>query len=53
MFGLGLADDIWHLRPRTKLLAQVAAAGLVLSTGLVYPMRESWWINFAISLIWS
>jgi len=52
MFGLGLADDIWHLRPRTKLLAQVAAAGLVLSTGLVYPMRESWWINFAISLIW-
>ena len=52
MFALGLADDVWHLRPRTKLLVQIATAALVLSCGVVYPMRESWWINFTISLVW-
>jgi UDP-GlcNAc:undecaprenyl-phosphate/decaprenyl-phosphate GlcNAc-1-phosphate transferase len=52
MFGLGLADDIWHLRPRTKLLVQIAGAVLVLNCGVVYPLRESWWLNLLVSLFW-
>src|SRR5678815_5098653 len=52
MFGLGLADDLWHLRPRTKLLVQVGGALLVLNSGAVYPLRESWWLNLVVSLFW-
>ena len=52
MFGLGLADDLWQLRPRTKLLVQVGGALLVLNSGAVYPLRESWWLNLVVSLFW-
>jgi UDP-GlcNAc:undecaprenyl-phosphate GlcNAc-1-phosphate transferase len=52
MFGLGLIDDIWGLRPRSKLLVQLLVAGLVLSCGIVYRFRENPFIDFPISLIW-
>jgi len=31
--GLGMVDDIYHLRARTKLLGQILAAGIVVATG--------------------
>jgi UDP-GlcNAc:undecaprenyl-phosphate GlcNAc-1-phosphate transferase len=52
VFALGLSDDIWHLKPRTKLLVQILAASLVLACGIVYPLTNSWWINAAVSLVW-
>src|SRR5207302_1073368 len=39
MFCLGLVDDIFHIRPRPKFLAQVLAAALVVGCGVVYPLR--------------
>ncbi|HZQ68836.1 MAG TPA: hypothetical protein VFA68_09995 [Terriglobales bacterium] len=52
VFGLGLVDDIYHLRPRTKLLIQILAATLVLSCGVVYPLRHDLWINVIVSMFW-
>ncbi|HEY1464517.1 MAG TPA: hypothetical protein VGF44_13965 [Terriglobales bacterium] len=52
MFVLGLVDDIVHLRPAPKFLAQIIAAGLAVGCGLVYPVRESYIVNAVISVIW-
>jgi len=52
LFALGLVDDIYHLRPRTKLLIQILAATLVLSCGVVYPLRQDLWINVIVSMFW-
>lgn len=35
IFLVGAADDIWDLRPRTKLLGQIVAAGIVAASGLL------------------
>lgn len=52
MFALGLADDIWHLRPRAKLVVQVAVAAWIIHAGLVYPLTQSTLLNEFVSLIW-
>ncbi len=52
MFALGLADDIWHLRPRTKLLVQVAVATWMVHAGLIYPLVQNPTVNELVSLIW-
>jgi UDP-GlcNAc:undecaprenyl-phosphate/decaprenyl-phosphate GlcNAc-1-phosphate transferase len=52
MFALGVADDIWHLSPRVKLLAQIAIAGWIVHAGLVYPLTQSTIVNVLISLVW-
>jgi UDP-GlcNAc:undecaprenyl-phosphate/decaprenyl-phosphate GlcNAc-1-phosphate transferase len=52
MFLLGLADDIFHLRPWPKLLAQVAAAALALHCGIVYPVHASVVVSLGVSLLW-
>jgi UDP-GlcNAc:undecaprenyl-phosphate/decaprenyl-phosphate GlcNAc-1-phosphate transferase len=52
MFVLGLLDDIYHLRPRMKLLAQIAAGIAVASCGVVYPVRPEPTFNFIVSVLW-
>lgn len=52
MFLLGLADDVFHLRPGPKLLAQVAAGVLALHCGIVYPVEASVVVSLAVSLLW-
>jgi UDP-GlcNAc:undecaprenyl-phosphate GlcNAc-1-phosphate transferase len=52
VFLLGLADDILHLRPRAKLLAQLAAAVWILSSGAIDALWESSWVTIAVSLVW-
>jgi UDP-GlcNAc:undecaprenyl-phosphate/decaprenyl-phosphate GlcNAc-1-phosphate transferase len=52
IFLLGMADDILHLRPRTKLAGQVLVAFLIVDSGIVYPLQQNATINFAISMIW-
>lgn len=52
MFALGLADDILHLRPHTKLAGQLVAALLVVSSGVVYPLVHSAIVNAVISVLW-
>jgi UDP-GlcNAc:undecaprenyl-phosphate GlcNAc-1-phosphate transferase len=52
MFVLGLADDILHLRPQTKLAGQLVAALLVVSSGIVYPLVQNPIVNATISIVW-
>ena len=52
MFAVGLADDILHLRPQTKLAGQLVAAVLVVSSGIVYPLLHSSIANILISVLW-
>jgi UDP-GlcNAc:undecaprenyl-phosphate GlcNAc-1-phosphate transferase len=52
MFVLGLVDDIRRLAPGTKFAAQLLAAALLVSTGVVYPLRASLTVNIAVSIVW-
>ena len=52
MFALGFVDDIFRLRPRPKLLAQLFAAVLVLSCGIVYPLSGNLAIDIIVSIVW-
>jgi UDP-GlcNAc:undecaprenyl-phosphate GlcNAc-1-phosphate transferase len=43
--AIGLADDYWHLRGRHKLIGQLVAIGIVLSSGLEVTEIRIWhWI---------
>src|SRR5580704_895926 len=52
MFLLGLADDVLHLRPHTKLAGQLLAALLVVGSGIVYPLQQNAIVNAVVSLFW-
>src|SRR5574337_1860059 len=52
IFLLGLADDVWHLRARSKLVAQSAVAALLLLSGISYPLSGNATVNFCFSLLW-
>lgn len=52
IFLLGLVDDIVHLRPRSKLIVQFVAAGLVVGAGVTYPMFHNSTVNVVVSLLW-
>ena len=52
IFLLGLADDIWHLHPRTKLLVQVAAAALVVLANIVQPFQTHAVLGTSFAIVW-
>lgn len=52
MFALGLVDDIRHLTPGIKFGAQLLAAALLISVGVVYPLRGSLAVNLIVSVLW-
>jgi UDP-GlcNAc:undecaprenyl-phosphate/decaprenyl-phosphate GlcNAc-1-phosphate transferase len=52
MFALGLVDDIRHLPPSRKFAAQLLAAGLLVSAGVVYPLRGNAAVNIVVSVVW-
>jgi UDP-GlcNAc:undecaprenyl-phosphate GlcNAc-1-phosphate transferase len=52
MFALGLLDDIHRLAPSRKFAAQLLAAGLLISVGVVYPLRGNLAVNIAVSMLW-
>jgi UDP-GlcNAc:undecaprenyl-phosphate GlcNAc-1-phosphate transferase len=52
LFAFGLADDLWNLPPWAKLAAQIAAAGIVLASGLSVEIVRNDWIALAIGLLW-
>ncbi len=52
MFVLGLIDDILHLAPLSKLVCQLAAAGLLVFSGVIYPLRASMTINIIVTIVW-
>ncbi len=52
MFVLGLIDDLLHLAPLHKLICQIAAAGLLVFSGVVYPLRGSMTVNIIVTIVW-
>lgn len=52
LFGVGLLDDLFSLRPIAKLAAQIGAAALVLATGLSVEIVHNDALATAIGLVW-
>lgn len=52
MFLLGLVDDVLHLKPYTKLVAQFSVAALTVATGSLLPWTGVLVLNQAISVFW-
>jgi UDP-GlcNAc:undecaprenyl-phosphate GlcNAc-1-phosphate transferase len=52
VFVAGVVDDLWHLSPIAKLLAQFAAAVVVLASGLNVEIVGNDVIAWAIGLLW-
>ncbi|MBA2462960.1 MAG: hypothetical protein H0V45_14550, partial [Actinobacteria bacterium] len=52
LFLAGLADDVFDLAPLVKLAAQVAAAGVVLASGLTVEIVDSEVLATVIGLVW-
>jgi UDP-GlcNAc:undecaprenyl-phosphate GlcNAc-1-phosphate transferase len=52
MFLLGLADDIWELRPQTKLVAQIAAGVLLYLFGFHFNDALPRLVDLAIVVFW-
>lgn len=60
LFTTGVVDDLRGLRPRTKLLAQMVAAGLVYAMGFRIEMLSFWptsdfsvgWLSLPLTLLW-
>jgi UDP-GlcNAc:undecaprenyl-phosphate GlcNAc-1-phosphate transferase len=50
LFLLGLADDLWQLRPPVKLVIQLAVAGVVVFLGRRLPWTDSQAVNIAITI---
>jgi len=52
MFALGLTDDVFHLRPGPKLLAQFVVAALAIALGLEFTVQGRPILSFCLSLAW-
>lgn len=52
MFLLGLIDDIWKLKPRWKLLGQVACAFIPLSFVFRHPLTGNRVVDVFLALLW-
>lgn len=52
VFAAGLVDDLWHLSPPAKLAAQIAAAIVVLASGLNVEIVGNDVLAWAIGLLW-
>ncbi|MBI2865625.1 MAG: undecaprenyl/decaprenyl-phosphate alpha-N-acetylglucosaminyl 1-phosphate transferase [Chloroflexi bacterium] len=49
---LGIWDDSRGLRPAVKLTGQVAAAVLLIATGVQVELVAQPWVNYAITIVW-
>lgn len=52
LFAIGLADDLWGVRPGVKLVVQLGSAGLVLWTGLLFWPDGPQWIAGPLTVLW-
>ncbi len=52
MFALGLTDDFIHLRPVTKLVGQVMAAGVLTASGIGVWFTGVYAVDALLSLFW-
>jgi UDP-GlcNAc:undecaprenyl-phosphate/decaprenyl-phosphate GlcNAc-1-phosphate transferase len=52
MAVVGWVDDVAGLAPKPKLLGQVLMAAFAVQSGVVHPLTQSHWINFAFTIFW-
>ena len=52
MFGVGLIDDVRHLRPQLKFILQTLAGVLLVSFGGILPLSPWYGANVVITLFW-
>ena len=52
LFGVGLIDDLQHLKPYQKLLGQLAGSVLVVALGKSLPWTPWQPLNIALTLFW-
>ena len=53
MFAVGLADDLYDLRPRVKLVGQLVAALVAVSLGARLTLIHGpHWLGFLLSVVW-
>jgi UDP-GlcNAc:undecaprenyl-phosphate GlcNAc-1-phosphate transferase len=52
MFLLGLVDDVFRLKPYTKLIGQFSVAAITVATGSLLPWTGILILNQAISVFW-
>src|SRR5438876_1963042 len=52
MFLAGLVDDLVHLRPQAKFLLQLVAGVVLLSSGAVLSVTDSYVVNVVATLFW-
>src|SRR5207244_4462769 len=52
MFLAGLVDDLVQLRPQAKFLLQLVAGVVLLSSGAVLPVTDSYVVNVVATLFW-
>ncbi|MEI6916010.1 MAG: MraY family glycosyltransferase [Armatimonadota bacterium] len=51
IFGVGLADDVLHLRPQYKLLAQIIAGCVILASNIHFGFSGSPYITLPLTLL--
>lgn len=52
MFGIGLCDDLYDLRPITKLIGQLVGASCFIFIGGAFPLTDNQVLNNVITYIW-
>ncbi|MCS3639264.1 hypothetical protein [Salinibacter ruber] len=52
LFALGLADDLWGVRPDAKVLAQVLATACVLYSGYAFWRSGPVWVSMPLTFLW-
>jgi UDP-GlcNAc:undecaprenyl-phosphate GlcNAc-1-phosphate transferase len=52
LFVLGLVDDIVHIKPHVKLIAQLITSAGMVSFGLHLPWGDYQWINDLLTIFW-
>lgn len=52
MFVTGLVDDLKQIRPVTKLLAQIVAAGILTFAGFLFGPHWPIWISMPLTFFW-
>lgn len=52
IFGVGIFDDIFHIKPYTKLLGQIVIAALLVSFGIKMHITEYSLISIPFTILW-
>ncbi len=52
MFLAGLADDIWEIRPQTKVVVQLAGGLLLYAAGFHFNDAIRWWLDLGVVVFW-